>query len=219
VRASDSDGVDLFQAMENCQAIRYLKPDPVPAELIDRLLWAATRAPSPANSQGWDFIVVDDPAVKARLGQAANAAMSARVAGLQRTDRTRRLMLDGVANLVSTLGQAPVIIFVGGPHIYPPGQPDVRYTWSAAFPAAQNLLLAARALGLGATFTTLQWPVPAFRDILGIPEHVEIAATIPLGWPAARFGPVRRRPVEDFVHRNRWQGDRRGLGVPGYPEG
>ena len=197
--------------MGTCRAIRYLEPDVVPDEMIQRVLWAATRAPSPGNSQGWDFIVVDDVAKKSAIALAVNAAMTDRVAAMPRQDKTTRLMLDGTAALISTLEQAPVIIFVTGPVIYPPRAPSEQFTWSALYPAAQNILLAARALGLGTTFTTLHMTAePTVREVLGLPDHIKIGATIPLGWPAAKFGPVNRRPVEDFVHRNGWEGDKRG---------
>ena len=123
-------------------------------------------------------------------------------------------MLDGTAKLIDTLDQAPVIIFVTGPVLYPPGAPREQFTWSALYPAAQNILLAARALGLGTTFTTLHGAgEPTIREVLGLPDTIKIAATIPLGWPDARFGPVNRRPVADFVHHNHWEGDKRGADV------
>ncbi len=203
--------MDVFEAMGTCRAMRHLKPDPVPAELIERVLWAATRAPSPGNSQGWDFVVVDEPEPKARIAAAVRAVMADRVAAMPRPDRTTRLMLDGTATLIDTLDRAPVLIFVAGPVIYPPQAPREQFTWSALYPAAQNILVAARALGLGTTFTTLHGVAePTVREVLGIPDHVRIAATIPLGWPAGRFGPVNRRPLEEVVHRNRWEGDRHG---------
>jgi nitroreductase len=120
-------------------------------------------------------------------------------------------MLDGTAKLIDTLGSAPVLIFVGGPVIYPYNAPSERFVWSAAYPAAQNILLAARALGLGTVFTTLHTTAePRIREILGLPDEIRLAAMIPMGWPDAKFGPVKRRPLEDFVHRNRWEGDKRG---------
>jgi len=202
--------VDVFEAMGTCRAIRQLKPDPVPAELIDRILWAATRAPSPGNSQGWDFVVVDDPESKARIADAVRGVMASRVAAMPRPDKTMRLMLDGTTRLIDTLGQAPVLIFVAGPVIYPPGAPLEQFTWSALYPAAQNILVAARALGLGTTFTTLHMVAePTIREVLGIPPEIKLAAMIPVGWPDANFGPVNRRPVDDVVHRNRWEGDKR----------
>lgn len=202
--------MDVFEAMGTCRAMRQLKPDPVAPELVDRLIWAATRAPSPGNSQGWDFVVVDDFAPKAAIAAAIRAAMTDRVAAMPRPDRTTRLMLDGTAHLLDTLAQAPVIIFVTGRVIYPAYSPNVQFTWSALYPAAQNILLASRALGLGSVFTTLHMTAdPTVREVLALPDDVRIAAMIPIGWPAARFGEVNRRPIEDFVHRNRWEGDKR----------
>jgi nitroreductase len=203
--------MDVFDAMETCRAMRHLKPDPIPTEIVDKLLWAATRAPSPGNSQGWDFVVVDDPGAKRRIATAVQAVMTDRVAAMPRPDRTTRLMLDGTARLIATLGEAPVLIFVCGGVVYPPGAPREQFTWSALYPAAQNILLAARALGLGTVFTTMHMTAePTVREVLGIPDHIKIAAMIPVGWPEGNFGPVNRRPVEDFVHRNRWEGDKRG---------
>ncbi len=202
--------MDVFEAMETCRAIRYLKPDPLPAELVERVLRAATWAPSPGNSQGWDFVVLEDPAGKQRIAAAVREAMAERVAAMDRPDTTMRLMLDGTAKLIDTLAEAPVLIFVCGPVIYPPGAPREQFTWSALYPAAQNILLAARALGLGTTFTTMHMTAePVVRDVLGLPDDIKIAAMIPMGWPDAKFGPVKRRPLEDFVHRNHWEGDKR----------
>jgi nitroreductase len=203
--------MDVFEAMATCRAMRHLRPDPVPPELVEQVLWAATRAPSPGNSQGWDFVVVDDVEPKTRIAAAVRGAMADRVAAMPRTDRTTRLMLDGTAAMIDSLEQAPVLIFVTGPVIYPARAPSEQFTWSALYPAAQNLIVAARALGLGTTFTTLHMVAePTVREVLGIPDAVRIAAMIPLGWPAAAFGPVNRRPLEDFVHHNRWEGDKRG---------
>lgn len=198
--------MDVFEVMGTARAIRQLKPDPVPGELIDRLLWAATRAPSPGNSQGWDFVVVDDPDKKSTIAEAIRSAMASRVAAMPRPDKTTRLMLDGTARMIDSLHTAPVLIFVAGGVIYPPQAPMEQFTWSALYPAAQNILLAARALGLGSVFTTMHMVAePTVREVLAIPADIRIAAMIPIGWPDASFGPVNRRPVEDFVHRNGWR--------------
>jgi nitroreductase len=210
--------LDVFEAMETCRAIRFFKKDPVPDELIDKILYAATRAPSPGNSQGWDFIVVTDPAIKQALSrkisgvmEATVGAMQQQMGGLEALDPTTRRMLQGTLNLARTLGDIPAIILVCGKKVYPPQSPTEQFVWSALYPAAQNILVAARALGLGTCFTTYQNTCDKeLRELLHIPEDVHIAAFIPLGWPAAGFGPLTRRPVGDFVHRNGWQGDLRG---------
>lgn len=205
--------MDVFEAMGSCRAIRYFRPDPVPEGMIDQLIWAATRAPSPGNTQEWDFVVVTDPARRASVGEVFREALAerlARVAAMPRASESERLMVEGAANLAETIGDAPVIVFVCGPVAYPAGRPDERFTWSALYPAAQNLIVAARSLGLGSTFTTFHHAAePGLRRVLGIPDDIRIGATIPLGWPGREFGPVRRRPIEDFVHRDRWMGDLR----------
>lgn len=198
--------MDVFEVMETCRAIRYLKPDPVPEELITKLVWAATRAPSPGNSQGWDIVIVTAPEPKAAIGAAIEHAMASRLDGNTDTgERSTTLMLRGALNLARTIGRAPVLVLMCGGVVYPPQQPDERFTWSAIYPAAQNLILAARALGLGSTFTTFHHVAePTIRTVLGIPDDIRIGAMIPIGWPERPFGPVNRNPVESFIHRDRW---------------
>ncbi len=203
--------MDVFEAMSTCRAMRYLKPDPVDDELIEQVVTAATWAPSPGNSQGRDFVVVADPAKKQRIGEAISAVMRDRVAAMDRPDRTHRLMLDGTGHLVESLATCPVLIFVCGRAVYPPQAPRESFVWSSIYPAAQNLIVAARALGLGTVFTTFQGVAePVIREALAIPDDVHIGCMIPMGWPARRFGPVKRLPYEQVVHRDGWQGDLRG---------
>ncbi|MEQ8716294.1 MAG: nitroreductase family protein [Acidimicrobiales bacterium] len=202
--------MDTLEAMATCRAIRYLRPDPLPDDIVETILHAATRAPSPGNTQEWDFVVVDDADLRRRIGEAVAPNLVPRVEKMPRPDRTARLMLDGVEHMARTLAECPVIVFVCGAVKYPPSAPMEKFTWSAVYPAAQNLIVAARALGVGSVFTTIQLNAePQIREILGIPDEVLIGATIPLGWPDAEFGPVRRRPLSDFVHRNGWQGELR----------
>lgn len=209
--------MDVFEAMETCRAIRFFTRDPVPDEMIDKILYAATRAPSPGNSQGWDFIVVTDPAIKQALSAKISTVMDATVGaiqqsmgGLEALDDVTRRMLQGTVNMAKTLGDIPAIILVCGKKVYPPQAPTEQFVWSALYPAAQNILLAARGLGLGTCFTTYQNTCETeLRELLHIPADVYIAAFIPVGWPAINFGPLARRPLEDFVHRNGWQGDLR----------
>ena len=200
--------MDAFEAMGSARAIRYLKPDPVAPELIEKLIWAATRASSPGNSQAWEFVVVTDTEKKARIGGAISDAVSAVMRDpAPDADRSVRLMLSGAKALANALSTAPVLVLVCGRFIYPPGKPEELMVWSACYPAAQNLIVAARALGLGATFTTFQRRAErAVRETLGIPDDVRMAALIPVGWPARPHGPVNRRPVEEVMHWEGWQG-------------
>jgi len=204
--------MDVLEAMSTCRAMRYLKPDPVDDELIERVVTAATWAPSPGNSQGRDFVVVTDPDKKRVIGDAIEAVMGGVVAAMERPDRTHRLMLDGTAHLLTTLRDCPVLILVCGRPVYPYQDPRDSFVWSSIYPAAQNLIVAARALGLGTVFTTFQGVAePVVRDTLGIPDQVHIGCMIPMGWPDREFGPVSRVPYEQVVHRDGWQGDLRTL--------
>lgn len=198
--------MDAIEAMATCRAIRRIKPEPVPDELVQKVLFAATRAPSPGNSQGWDFVVVRDADTRRRIGEAVERAMAPIVAQMPESeDPSRRAMVSGLKHLVSHFGEVPVLIFACGVPCYPANDPQEDYVWSTVYPAAQNLVVAARSLGLGTIFSQLHRPAEKeIREILGIPDEARIAVTIPLGWPARSFGPVRRRPVETFVHWDRW---------------
>jgi nitroreductase len=199
---------DIFEVMGTCRAMRYLRPDPIDEATIQRLIWAATRAPSPGNTQHWDFVVVTSPEQRAAIGGVVADALGerlAKLASLPQPDTSTRLMLEGAAHLAGSLGDAPLIVLVCGAVGYPSGRPDERFTWSAIYPAAQNLILAARALGLGSTFTTFQHGAEeGLRRVLGIPDDVRIGAVIPIGYPARPFTEVRRHPEARCIHRDRW---------------
>ena len=198
--------MDVFEAMATGRAIRRFTKEPVSDELLERLIWAATRAPSPGNSQGWDFIVVTDSAIKAQLGKVIGERMQAFRQAATPTDDARELrMREDAIHMATHLHEIPAIIFVCGAPAYPPQAPQMSFVWSALYPATQNLLIAARSLGLGTTLTTFQMVAEAeIRTALGVPANVQIAAMIPVGWPAAAFTPVRRKPVSEVLHRNRW---------------
>jgi nitroreductase len=197
--------MDAFEAMGTARAMRFYRPDPVPAELIDKVLWAATRASSPNNTQAWDFIVVQDAEQRRRLGE-ITAPLAERVKGFPDPgNETDRRTLKGAMNLSAALGSIPVIVVVCGRNVYPAASPQLTMMYSAMYAASQNLVVAARALGLGAAFTTLHHlGERQFRDVLGIPDDVYIGTVIPLGYPAGPEGPVTRKPVESVTHHDRW---------------
>ena len=202
--------MDVFEAMSTCRAMRYLKPDPVDDALIEQIITAATWAPSPGNSQGRDFVVVTDPDKKRTIADAVGRVMNESVAAMARSDRTHRLMLDGTAHLLQTLQTCPVLIFICGKTVYPHQRPRESFVWSAIYPAAQNLIVAARALGLGTVFTTFQGVAePEVREVLSIPDDVHIGCMIPVGWPDRKFGPLKRVSYDRVTHRDGWQGDLR----------
>jgi nitroreductase len=199
--------MDAIEAMQTCRAMRYLSSEPVPEELIRRVIHAATCASSPGNSQGWDFVVVTD----ARLREALAAAMAKTLKPLVPEvsapggDRSRRLMLAGVHNLLDSLHRVPVLVLVCGRAVYPPAEPADVWIPPAVYPAAQNLIVAARSLGLGTAVTTFHGPAEKrVRDLLHLPDDVRIALTIPMGWPERKFGPVQRKPLDEVIHWNGW---------------
>jgi nitroreductase len=192
--------MDAIAAMETCRAIRSFRPDPVPDGLVLEILRAATCAPSPENSQGWEFVVVRDPAVEAAMGDRFASAIRAR-----RGTLPNNAMLRNVLAMAEGFGTIPVVVLVAGAPSYPPQQPSSRYLWATLYPAAQNLVVAARSLGLGTAFTMFhELALEEVKRLTGIPDGVHLAATIPMGWPAGTFGPVRRKPVEEVVHWDRW---------------
>jgi nitroreductase len=195
--------------MGSAVSMRWLGDEPVPDELVDKLLWAATRASNPGNSQPWDFVVVRDAEQRARVagvlterwGRFRASSSEQRPGG----DPTHRRMMEGVRYLIDHLAEAPVMIFICGNNVYPPDAPQERMMLSATYGAAQNLMVAARALGLGATYTTFHLgSEAAIKALLGIPEETQICVTIPVGWPKRRFGELNRRPLDEVVHYDHW---------------
>ena len=193
--------------MESCRAIRYLKPDPVPEELIRKLVYAATRASNPGNSQGWEFLILQDSETKKRLRDALAEVMLPAIDAMAvgEEDVVQQRIFAGARHLVDHFDAVPVLIFVCGRNIYPPDDPDECFVGSTVYPAAQNLIVAARALGLGTTFTTLHMVIePVVREVLGIPPEVFIGVTIAVGYPDQAFGPVKRRPIDEVLHWDAW---------------
>jgi nitroreductase len=207
--------MDVLEAMDSCRAIRYFTKDPISDEVLDGLIHSATRAPNPGNSQGWDFVIITDTAIKAALSESISAVIGMAVSGMQEAaggvdnmDPVEARMLGGAIDLSASLADVPAIILVCGRAVYPAGAPSEAMVWSALYPAAQNILLAARAQGIGSCFTTFHGTCePQLRELLNIPADVHIAAFIPLGYPDTDrviFGPLARKPVAYFIHKNGW---------------
>lgn len=202
-------GMPLDQAMGTQRAIRRLKPDPVPDALVRRLIELALKAPTGSNAQNWEWIVVKDREVKARLARQNRLAW--RIYGgigrrLVGGDPKMRRILDAVQWQADHFEEIPVVVVAclrGFRPIWPPFAAASYY--GSIFPSVQNLLLAARAAGLGAALITLPlWSSTLARRILGCPWRVTPCAVIPLGWPRGRYGPTTRRPVEEVVSVDRY---------------
>jgi nitroreductase len=199
----------LAEAMTTQRAIRRLKPDPVDDALVRHLLELALKAPTGSNAQNWEFLVVKDRAVKARLARANRRAFSLyerigrrRVAGDPKWGR----MLDAVRWQADHFEEVPVVIVacLRGPRAWFPPFAAASY-YGSIFPSVQNLLLGARSAGLGAALITLPlWSTWLARRTLGLPRSVTPCAVIPMGWPIGKYGSTTRRPVEEVVSIDRY---------------
>lgn len=212
--ARTTDGTDqaatVFEVMSTNRAVRRFRDERVPEATLRSLVEAATWAPSPQNRQPWEFVVLTSTEAQTVVADAIGHRAD-ELDGLagQLSNPGRRKMFSDVADLVRGIGSAPAIILVcGHPLDYASPAGSDAALMSALHGASQNLLLGARALGLGAVFTTLHaHGERAIREGLGIPTDVIIAGTIVVGWPAVSFGPVRRRPVDEVLHWQRWRDD------------
>ncbi len=199
----------LAQAMETQLAIRRLRTDPVDDETILRLLELAVKAPTGGNRQNWEFVVVRDPEVKHQLARANRQVMPifnrayARKLG---KDLQMRKIADAVQWQADHFEEIPVVI-VACMRGFRPWFPQIGASsyYGSIYPSVQNLLLAARGLGLGAALITLPlWSTWQARRTLGLPPSVTPVAVVPLGWPRGRYGPTTRRPVGDVTHLDRF---------------
>jgi nitroreductase len=216
---ADGLRMPVADAMETQRAIRRLRSDPVDDATVRRLLELAVKAPTGSNLQGWEFVVVRDPDVKhqlARLNRQAWAVYRRMNKRRARADYKLERILDAVQWQADHFEEVPVIVVAclrGSRPVLPAVGASSYY--GSIFPAVQNLLLAARAIGLGAALTTLPlWSLRMARRTLGLPRGVTPCALVPLGWPTGHYGPTTRRPIEEIVHVDRY-GNRAFLGTAG----
>ena len=222
--------MDFFDVVTTQRAIRRFLPDPVPDALLARVLDAAIRAPSARGAEPWAFVVVRDGALRAEIGRLYLAAWERAGQFTDVTDADRDMkasphyarMMRGADALARGLGAVPVHVFCGLDHArlgpIADGAGGIRSpgaAYASILPAVQNLLLAARALGLGTTLTTLHRAFePALRELLALPDEIEPVVLVPLGFPRDRFGATRRRPLSEVVHHDRWGTPYARLDVP-----
>jgi nitroreductase len=199
---------DLFEIIRTTRSMRRLRPDPVPDGLVEKILAAGVCAPSGGNMQRWRFLVVRDPSVKATVGalykRAWDEVVGPRYRGGEPAPGTSRAQfsrtLAAAERLAAHIHEAPVWIVPCLDSATPS-----RTTGSSIYPAVQNMLLAARALGLGATLTTLHLVFEQEAEAaLGLPSGTHSYALLPIGYPLGRFGPVRRIPLADVVYQDQW---------------
>lgn len=183
---------DVWELFPHQRAVRAFAPRPVPDDALRRVLEAAIRAPSSQNGMQWQFIVVRDQAQRDALSKVYERCFEQAYGGAAPARGGDRQPWSEVPVLIAALVEAPS------------GRPGLM-TGASIYPAVQNLMLAARALGLGTVLTTL-WrrEESAVREILGVPAGYELAAIVPLGYPATTVGRNRRPPIDQFVHYDRW---------------
>jgi nitroreductase len=205
-----ADTTDLFEIMRTTRAMRRLKPDPVPDELIRKILEAGICAANGANRQSWRFLIVKDRAIKERVQHFYKRAFDEVVGPRYQSstpppgvtaDKYAR-QHAAVEYLTDHFHEAPVWIVAC---MDEGTSTPTRSSGASIYPAVQNMLLAARALGLGATLTTRHLLYEAeVEAALGLPSGVHSYAILPIGYPMGRFGPVGRGALGDIVYEDRW---------------
>lgn len=218
--------IGVFEAIHSARALRRLKPDPIPDELVTRVLDAAIRAPSGSNNQGWVFVVIKNPALRAKIGdiyrrggEVYRRLMGSRARPAHLSEKSYARLQESAQYLFEHMGEAPVLLLVCHHRLAqnPPAGQQVagarppamaaRLAGASVYPAVQNIILACRALGLGTVLTTLH---AHFEDevkaALGLPPEIDTYALMPIGYPQEGYGhgPVRRRPLGDVAFLDRW---------------
>jgi nitroreductase len=215
--AESTDAVGLLEGLTTTRSIRRYRDEPVPPEALRTMLFAATRAPSGSNRQPFRFLVLTDgqkaAAAKELIGQGARRLWAAKrendgydrgsgaTAGPGRSDTPKARMAASMQHYVDHFERVPVLVL---PCLVRYREPNPM-EGASVYPACQNLLLAARALGYGGVITGFHGSVDReLRELLGIPDAAFIAATITIGRPVGRHGPVRRRPLGELVFADEW---------------
>jgi nitroreductase len=202
----------LEEAMLTQRSIRRLLPDPVDDDIVLRCIELALRAPTGSNGQNWEFVVVKDRSIKERLAQLNRQAVAVYGGIGKRVNRGNEAMekiLAAVDWQAEHFKEIPVLAVacLRGNHVpFVPLPPMAQSSYyGSIYPSVQNLLLAARAMGLGAALITLPlWSTSAVRRLLGLPLSVMPCCIVPMGWPRGRYGPTTRKPVGEVVHLDRF---------------
>lgn len=201
--------MELFEALQSLRAMRRLKPDPIPDNVLQRILEAAIRAPSGGNRQPWFFLVVREAESRKKLAEIWNTGYQellkiptyATAASGGGTNAAQRMMRS-VQYLAEHMQDAPVHLVVC---MDTDGQPPSFGHGSSIYPAIQNLMLAARGLGVGTVLTTIhRYRDAELKTLLGIPDHIVTAALIPMGYPRGNFGAGPRKPLDEVTFVERW---------------
>src|SRR3984893_3988684 len=223
--------IGLFEAMYTARALRRYKTDPIPDDVITKILDAGIRAPSGSNQQNWVFVVVKDAAKKkkisdiyARGAQILSAVYANRPRPPHMDEKQFQTLMNSAMYLFDHMHEAPGLLFACLRLEVPEGAaPNLRAEimsqmskmarlgGSSIYPAVQNIILACRAFGIGTVLTTLHiFFEDEVKEILGLPREVQTYALLPMGYPINKFGPLKRRPVSEVAfldtYGNNWKG-------------
>jgi nitroreductase len=220
----------LFDAMYTARALRRYKTDPIPDDVMTKILDAAIRAPSGSNQQKWVFMVVKDVAKKkkisdiyARGAQILSAVYANRPRPPHMDEKQFQVLMNSATYLFEHMHEAPVLLFAClrteatgpvpnlPPEIASAASKMARIGGSSIYPAVQNIILACRAFGIGTVLTTLHiFFEDEVKEILGLPKEIQTYALLPMGYPINKFGPLKRRPVSEVAfldnYGNNWKG-------------
>ena len=207
-----ADKVGLLEGLTTTRSIRRYSDRPVTEEQLRAVMFAATRAPTGSNRQPFRFVVLADGPVATEAKRLIARSATAIWADKRRHDRydsgsgadsgsPKSRMAASMDHYVDNFERVPVLILPCLIRYRAPGS----FEGSSIYPACQNILLAARAVGLGGVFTGFHFTVEqALRELIGIPDDALVAGTITLGWPTGKQGPVRRRPLRELVYGDTW---------------
>lgn len=204
--------IPLVHAMETQRAIRRVLPDPVDLDVIRRCVELGLKGPTAGNDQGWEFLVVTEAATKAKIAARYRKTWPPYAKSLRKKkpgDVGLEKMLRAVQWQVDNFEQIPAVIVPclrGGRVPFVPVPFIARSSYfGSVYPAVQNILLAARAFGLGANVITGPlFPLRPIRKAIGAPRGVTPVCLIPVGWPQGCYGPTTRVSVDDVLHVDQW---------------
>lgn len=198
--------ISPLDGINSLRSVRNFRPDPVSDDVVRVILESASKAASGSNSQPWEFVVVRDARLKTRLKEPMLKTWLERLAGGTGMSSMMRDVYDEATEMLRNTERVTVVIFCCIDLDRVSKSEEVRY--ASIYPAVQNLMLAAHALGLGTCLTvhgsTSTRGEPEVKKILGIPDHVKIACLVYLGYSAVRLGRPKRKPIDKFIHNNGW---------------
>ncbi|MGO9645963.1 MAG: nitroreductase family protein [Candidatus Bathyarchaeia archaeon] len=207
--------LSALETIGTLRSMRRLKPDRVEQEKIQLMLEAAGKAPSGSNTQPWDFILISDEDVKRKLRDLTVQGMEIYVKSHLLMSKEQKIDIMKTSNPVAWLAnntdKIPVIILACLNTKRAKRLSDEWSTleeqanWASVFPAVQNLLLAARALGLGTAISIFPlFQMNELKELLKLPEYVKPGILIYVGYPTAPFTEPKRSPIQNFIHHNTW---------------